>query len=143
MKKIIGIGIFLVIGLLPFYFLSENSSDYSTEQFAEAHPDSTYACLLTDKQLLDRMDEIQQKITSKTTAVTELPNGYKLSFDNDPEILKTLTHYIALEQACCPFFTFQLDVKSNGKGIDMSIKGNRLVKLFLKSNLKSIGLQLS
>ncbi len=143
MKKIIGIVVLLGIGLLSFYFLTENNTEFSSEQFAEVHPDSTYACLLTDEKLLSRMEEIQQKITNKATAVTELPNGYKLSFDNDPEMLKTLTHYIALEQACCPFFTFQLDIKANGKGIDMSIKGNRLVKLFVKSNLEGLGLQLS
>ncbi|GAC1372494.1 MAG: hypothetical protein NVS2B12_30750 [Ktedonobacteraceae bacterium] len=89
------------------------------------------ACSLTQAEYGMRKDEIQKMFTS-SQQLRELADGYAFQFPGDHTWLDKLTHFIAEERACCPFFAFELHFEPAQGPIWMSIRGQEGVKEMLK-----------
>ena len=71
--------------------------------------DIPVACSLTDAELEVRGDE-NADLFAHARAVEELPDGYRFAFPADDDGVPALLQFILAERACCPFFTFELQV---------------------------------
>lgn len=128
---------------------SELVQDISTDVLSESpltleSPDSSeyvYACLLTGPELEQRKKEIQEELVQHMTGVKELPNGFMLSFSDKDQMEAKVIDFVMFERDCCPFFTFDVHMDPYHGGIELSITGNRLLKMFTRGMLKDLGLE--
>jgi hypothetical protein len=61
---------------------------------------------------------------------SELSNGYAYHLDTRNITLLEVAEWITMERLCCPFLTFQFDVKSNGDS-QLTMRGPVGVKAIL------------
>ena len=93
------------------------------------------SCALTDKALAARKKDVLAVLKSKVLAKDALLNGYRYQFSNTEDNLKDVLQFIIAERACCPFFSFQLDVQQNAP-IWLTISGPGGTKSFLDMELE-------
>ena len=60
-----------------------------------------------------------------------MANGYSFQLPNESDVLLTAAHFIALEQLCCPFFGFGIDVEREGGAVFLTLTGREGVKPFI------------
>jgi hypothetical protein len=78
-----------------------------------------------------RYDELMQRLRSAIRSRSELADGYSFQLDTEKILLPEVGEWIAMEQLCCPFLTFQLDVSANG-GSSLSLRGPEGAKAILR-----------
>ena len=78
-------------------------------------------------------------VLKKNEGVEERPDGYAFRYAYSPEMFTTLSHWITMENKCCPFFTFSLRLipDSAGRTIWLEIGGSNEIKEFIAINFKS------
>jgi hypothetical protein len=64
----------------------------------------------------------------------ETDNGYVFTFPNEMS-LAALAEWVSLEQKCCPFFDFRIDVPSANRAISLSLTGQSGIKEFIRTEL--------
>jgi hypothetical protein len=62
---------------------------------------------------------------------SELPDGYAYTLDTKKITLPEVAEWITMERLCCPFLTFQLDVKGNGESA-LTLRGPQGAKAILR-----------
>jgi hypothetical protein len=67
--------------------------------------------------------------------VRELPNGYAFHLPNASEMLRKVGDFISLEQLCCPFFGFTLEVEREGGAVWLQLTGREGVKPFIQAEI--------
>lgn len=100
--------------------------------------DTTFAaaplvCQLTGPEMQVRKAALQQVIFSKVTAFDEVETGFVFHFADQDDFLLHLIDYMLAEQACCPFFQFDLSIQANHGGIVWQVSGPPAAKEMLKS----------
>src|SRR5919109_489814 len=95
------------------------------------------ACDLTAIPPSDREEHIVSapQLFQTVQDVQELPNGYAFRFLNEPGKFMAIAKYIENERLCCPFFSFELEIKPNGGALWLRLTGGEGVKELLKSTL--------
>lgn len=78
-------------------------------------------------------------ILKQNEGVEALSEGYAFRYTYSPEMFTTLSHWINMENKCCPFFTFALRLLPAGAGqmIWLEIGGSKQIKEFMALNFKS------
>jgi hypothetical protein len=89
------------------------------------------ACLLSEREMAIRGDEIARGLFAAVEETAELPDGYAYRFANDPALLDSLMEFIAAERRCCPFLTFELAFAPHGGSIWLRMRGSPRVKAFI------------
>lgn len=108
---------------------------------SSAPNDTTFAaaplvCQLTGPELQARKADLQQVVFSKVTAVDEVETGFVFRFADQGDFLRLLVDYMIAEQACCPFFQFDLSIQPNHGGIAWQISGPPAAKEMLRDFIK-------
>jgi len=67
--------------------------------------------------------------------IRELPNGYAFHLPNESEMLRKVGDFISLEQLCCPFFGFTLEVEREGGAVWLQLTGREGVKSFIQAEI--------
>ena len=70
-----------------------------------------------------------------TTEIIELLDGYALWLDPSCNIAQHVEEFIALEQRCCPFLRFSVQMHPEHDGPVLEIGGTEGVKEFLAAQL--------
>jgi len=60
----------------------------------------------------------------------ELSDGYSYKLDTKKITLPEVAEWITMERLCCPFLTFQLDVKGKGDS-ELTLRGPAVAKVIL------------
>jgi hypothetical protein len=78
-------------------------------------------------------------VLKNNEGVEEFSEGYAFRYTYTPEMFTTLSHWITMENKCCPFFTFALRLVPDGAGrmIWLEIGGSKQIKEFIALNFKS------
>jgi hypothetical protein len=82
-----------------------------------------------------RLPKIFDRLTAEHPVVTELPNGYELSFARSNGLFPLATEWASDEIRCCPFFDFSLTVVRHGGPMVVRITGPDGVKSFISEDL--------
>ena len=77
-----------------------------------------------------RYNELIRRLAGAVQNPTELPDGY--AFDLDASmVLPEVAEWIAMERLCCPFLSFQLDVRP-GAATRLTLRGPEGTKAILR-----------
>jgi hypothetical protein len=99
--------------------------------------ESPFACVMDAIEPSKRQQHIATAkfVFAAVHEVRELPNGYAFRLPNAPEMLRKVGDFIALEQLCCPFFGFTLEVEPEGGGVWLQLTGREGVKSFIQAEI--------
>src|SRR5215467_8903509 len=70
-----------------------------------------------------RHSELTLFVLGKHLVINDLPNGYQFDFKNEPDTFLKIAEWIPLEKACCPFFSFSIEVEGRDDPVRLSVKG--------------------
>jgi hypothetical protein len=87
-------------------------------------PDQRQAHLTTSKDLFSRIEEFR-----------ELADGYEFRLATGPDLTVKLGEFISLEQLCCPFLKFVVDVEADGGPVWLRLTGREGVKAFIREEI--------
>lgn len=94
------------------------------------HQSAALACdmsAMTPEQR-KRHTELYRILRRIVRKVEELPDGFELGFARADLICIDLAEFITLEQRCCPFIHFSLDLAADGGPIHLRMTGREGVK---------------
>jgi hypothetical protein len=83
-----------------------------------------------------RQRELGKVLRATVTRSREVRDGYEFEFPGNVETYRTLTEYIPLERACCPFFEFNIRLEREGGPLYWRLIGREGVKDFIREELK-------
>ena len=66
--------------------------------------------------------------------VAELPDGYQLTWSNDPQAYAKLAEFIGFERRCCPFLDFELRVSGPDAPVTLLLRADDDTKAFIKAS---------
>lgn len=92
-------------------------------------------CRLTSPELRDRKDEVFESLKKSVKDRQELKNGYRYTFGGSDSTLTEIVDFIKSERACCPFFSFNLNVDGTDRDIVLKITGPKGAKEFIKAEM--------
>ncbi len=78
-----------------------------------------------------RRGRLLEQIAAQSEKVRETKSGYRLRLPSTRENIAALAQFIALERACCPFYTFALDFEPDGGPTWIEIAGPEGTKAYL------------
>ncbi len=96
-----------------------------------------FACNMSalDQRQRFRHNEITTLIFESVYEVAEVDDGYIFFILPTPDILKKTVEFISLERLCCPFFNFNLELKSDSQTLWLHITGDEGIKPFILAEL--------
>lgn len=103
---------------------------------ALAAKESPFACNLlafTPAERTRHFSELSPALRSRKIAARETPDGYEFKFPTDAKTFAMLAEWIEQERRCCPFFTIDLRVESEGRGVWMRLGGRPGTKAFIRA----------
>jgi hypothetical protein len=99
--------------------------------------ESPFACVMDAIEPSKRQQHLATAkfVFAAVTEVRELPNGYAFHLPNESEMLRKVGEFIALEQLCCPFFGFTLEVERESGAVWLQLTGREGVKPFIQAEI--------
>ena len=80
---------------------------------------SSVSCSLTPEQLAARRQELIPGLFKRAGEVSDIPNGLRLRFANEPGLLSTLARVMENERDCCSFLHFELTTQPNAGPVSL------------------------
>ena len=80
-----------------------------------------------------RYDKLLGKLNFAGRDFVEIPDGYAIHLPKGTVTLVELADFLTLEDKCCPFFSFSVDVEPAQAATTLKIRGPEGVKKFMKS----------
>ena len=77
----------------------------------------------------------EQHLATKMHEVKELPDGYALRLPLEPGMIMATAEFISMEQKCCGFFGFSLELAPNNGPMWLSLTGGAGAKEFLQAEM--------
>jgi hypothetical protein len=93
--------------------------------------DLPIACELDEDDLMARKEGDIAVLRSGIQNVSELPDGYELTFPGSDDWARNIHEFILAERQCCRFFTFETIYQPDLGQIALRIRGPEGVKAFL------------
>ena len=87
----------------------------------EAEP--PIACTLTPDQLAARRRALIPGLLERAMEVTELPDGIRLRFRSEPNLLQDLATVMEQERECCGFLKFELKADPQAGPVTLEVTG--------------------
>jgi hypothetical protein len=78
-----------------------------------------------------RYNDLVKRLRTAVQERSELSDGYAYKLDTKKITLPEVAEWITMERLCCPFLTFQLDVKGNGAS-QLALRGPVGAKAILR-----------
>jgi hypothetical protein len=87
------------------------------------------------KALREQHSTITKELFGNAQSIRELPNGYAFQLQNREGLLLKAAEFIDREKLCCPFFSFALEVESEGGSVWLKLMGPEGVKPFIRAEI--------
>jgi len=101
----------------------------------ESFPACTFNETSLNADQRDRHKIVMQQVMREIQEIKELPNGYSLRLPLKPIMIRAAAEFMSLEQKCCSFFGFNLEIEPNNGPLWLSITGGAGTKEFLRAEL--------
>ena len=114
---------------------SPNSRAEQKMTTENAQADAPFACSLIALNAAERTRhrELSETLHRTVKEIRELPNGYAFKLPGERQTIAMVAEWISFERLCCPFFSFQLEIASEGTPIWLRMTGREGVKQFMQS----------
>jgi hypothetical protein len=96
--------------------------------------ETVIACLLTERELAIRADEIGRELFGHVEASEELPDGYAYRFPAGEPWAEMLIDFVNFERRCCPFATYELSFEPHHGPVWLRVRGDEAVKAFVREH---------
>ena len=93
--------------------------------------DLPVACTLSPEALKARRDDLLAALLQRSVERTERPDGLRLRFTADAQILADLARTVEAERLCCRFLSFTITVNPDGGPITLDLTGPAGTREFL------------
>jgi len=93
--------------------------------------DLPVACTLPPDALAARQANLLRSLLPRAQERLVLPDGYRIRFPPDPDILVAIAHTIDAERLCCRFLRFTVVVEPDGGAILLDLTGPEGTREFL------------
>jgi len=93
--------------------------------------DLPIACTLSPEALKARRENLLDALLQRSTERTELPDGLRLRFTADAQILAEIARTVDAERLCCRFLSFTITVNPDGGPITLELAGPAGTREFL------------
>lgn len=80
-------------------------------------------CLLAEREVAIRGEQIAETIFADVDAVAEYPDGSRCRFVDGRGRLAAVLDFIAAERRCCPFLSFELIFPANNAPVWLRLRG--------------------
>jgi hypothetical protein len=90
--------------------------------------DLPIACTLSEAELHARRRAIMDVFRTMPVRMSELPDGYTLTFPATTGALLQLAQLVDMERQCCPFLTFKIVVEAVQAGLRLEVTGPQEAK---------------
>ena len=78
-------------------------------------------------------ERVVARMRDEHLEVTELADGFTVRYPAGRTMIEDLARFMALERLCCPFFTFELQLTSEGE-LWLGLRGAPEVKAYLRES---------
>jgi hypothetical protein len=93
--------------------------------------DLPIACTLSPEAFKARRENLLEALLRRSTNRTELPEGFRLCFLADGQILGDIARTVDAERQCCRFLSFTITVSPDGGPITLDLTGPAGTREFL------------
>ena len=100
-------------------------------------PDLPVVCTLGPAALRARREGLLARLRSRADHHEELPDGHRLRFASNGEVLATLAETVDLERQCCRFLRFQITVEPDEGAIWLDLTGPSGTREFVSALFES------
>jgi len=95
--------------------------------------DLPIACTLSPQALKARRENLLDALLQRSTERIELPDGFRLSFTADSQILADVARTVDAERQCCRFLSFTIIIRPDGGPITVDLTGPPGTREFLSA----------
>ena len=85
--------------------------------------DLPVACTLSPAALKARKENLLNVLLHRSRAQRELPDGYRLEFSADGDILSEIARTVDEERQCCRFLRFTVSIEPDAGPISLDLTG--------------------
>lgn len=85
--------------------------------------DLPIVCTLTPDALRTRRDGLLTGLLRRARARHQLPDGVRLEFPPEPELLSVVADAVEAERHCCRFLRFEIVVEPDGGPMSLKLTG--------------------
>jgi hypothetical protein len=86
----------------------------------------------------ERHIEVSRQVLAGKQEITELEDGYRLQFPDDPAAYLLIGEFMSMEHRCCPFFRLALEVEPGAGTIWLRVSGDaENIKAFIQAEMLS------
>ena len=93
--------------------------------------DLPIACTLSPEALKARRENLLDVLLQRSTEHIEIPDGVRLRFNADGQVLAEITRTVDAERQCCRFLAFTITVSPDGGPITLDLTGPAGTREFL------------
>ena len=93
------------------------------------------ACTLGPAAVKARREDLLGGLLRRAHERIDLPNGYRVRFEPDADLLVTIARVVETERQCCRFLTFELTVEPGAGPIWLQFTGPPGTREFLAGML--------
>ena len=93
------------------------------------------ACTLDPDALAARRNGLLASLVRRAIDLADLPDGVRLRFEADNEVLGAIAEVVSAERLCCRFLRFTIDVRPDEGPITLDLTGPPGTREFLASVL--------
>ena len=99
--------------------------------------ESPFACDMNalSAEQRQRHVELLGKLNAAQEKIRELPDGYSIRFEAEPQLFQELAEFVIYERLCCPFFDLELVLERENGPLWLRMRGRTGVKEFIRSEL--------
>lgn len=99
-----------------------------------------FACNMKALSTSDRqrLPKVMDQLAALGPKVSDLPNGYRISFKDNHKALGPVAEWIVMESKCCSFFSFNIQIKPNGGPLTVDLFGPKGAKEFIDEEIPEL-----
>lgn len=98
-------------------------------------PDPPIACTLGPAAIRARREDLLGGLVRDAEERLEVPNGYRIRFASDDDVLRLIASVVAVERQCCRFLRFQITMDPDGGPVWLEFTGPPGAREFLADML--------
>ena len=98
-------------------------------------PDPPIACTLGPAAIRARREDLLGGLVRDAEERLEVPNGYRIRFASDDDVLRRIAGVVAVERQCCRFLRFQITLDPDGGPVWLEFTGPPGAREFLADML--------
>jgi hypothetical protein len=79
---------------------------------------------------------LTEKLIAARKEIVETPRGYEFQYSPLDVSVAELANWVTIEEKCCPFFYFHIDLEREGTLVCLGLTGDEGIKAFIRTEFQ-------